>query len=65
MSKYIKCPRCRCNQLNVIEDNREDVGRGVLGYMLTGSLYGALAYSNTKKSVFQCNMCGHVFKTVW
>ena len=27
MSKYIKCPRCRCTDLYVVEDNRNDAGR--------------------------------------
>ena len=27
MSKYIKCPRCRCTDLYVVEDNRNGVGR--------------------------------------
>lgn len=65
MSKYIKCPRCRCNQLHIIEDSREDAGRGMFGYLLTGSFEGAMTFSNTKKSIFQCARCGHMFKKVW
>ena len=65
MSKYIKCPRCRCTDLYVVEDNRNDVGRGVFGYKLTGTLYGAMAFANSGKSVLECANCGHVFAQVW
>lgn len=65
MSKYIKCPRCRCTDLIVIEDNRNDIGRGILGHALTGTLYGAVSFANSGKSVFQCECCGHIFKKVW
>ena len=49
----------------MVEDNRNDVGRGVLGYKLTGTLYGAMAFANSGKSVFECANCGHVFAQVW
>lgn len=65
MSKYIKCPRCRSTELNVVEDNRNDAVKGLLGYKLTGTLYGAMAFANMEKSVFECVNCGHVFKEVW
>lgn len=62
MSKYIKCPRCRCTDLIVLEDNRDNIGRGAFGYALTGSLLGGIAFANMKKSVYQCGNCGKVFK---
>lgn len=65
MAKYIKCPRCRHDRVNVVQDNRGNVGHGMLGYMLTGNFEGAYTFSNTKKSAFQCARCGHIFKTVW
>lgn len=65
MAKYIKCPRCRYDRVNVVQDNRGNVGRGMFGYMLTGNFEGAYTFSNIKKSTFQCARCGHIFKTVW
>ena len=62
MAKYIKCPKCRCTDLIVLENNRDDLGRGVIGYALTGSLLGGMAFSNMKKRVYQCVNCGKVFK---
>lgn len=62
MGKYIRCPKCRCTDLVVLENNRDDLGRGVFGYALTGSLLGGIAFANSKKSVYQCGNCGKVFK---
>ena len=38
MSKYIKCPRCGCKDLFIIEDNRNDFYAGLGGYLLTHSI---------------------------
>ena len=65
MSKYIKCPRCRCTDLSIIKDNSFSTSRGLLGYAVTGSIFGASMFSRTKKSVFQCNRCGRTFKSVF
>lgn len=62
MGKYIKCPQCRCTDLYVLKDNSFSTSRGLLGYAITGSMFGATMFSNTKKSKYQCSNCGKVFK---
>ena len=62
MGKYIRCPKCKCEDLIVLENNRNDVGYGLLGYALTGSLFAGAVASNMRKSVYQCSNCGKVFK---
>lgn len=65
MSKYIKCPKCRSINIDVIQDNRNDFNAGVGGWLLTGTLFGAISSAKNQKSVFQCMNCGKVFKKVW
>ena len=65
MARYVKCPKCRSTNIAVIEDNRNDFGAGVTGYLLTGSIFGASMFSKSEKSVFECCDCGKVFKDRW
>lgn len=65
MARYIKCPKCKSINIDVIEDNRNDFNAGVAGYVWTGSILGASIFANNQKSVFQCLDCGKIFKKVW
>lgn len=65
MEKYIKCKKCRSTNIAVIQDNRNDFGAGVTGYLCTKSIIGASIFANNQRSVFQCCDCGKVFKEIW